>query len=147
MQTKLDNDIKYERYHDTRYMKKDMWLQWYKITTPCRQTWGTRGYLYVPHWIERDDYENNERCPCSYHGIHPEVTRAICQRNSMYNNHFSDHKIDIIMSAMVSQITGVSIVYSIVCSGADQRMHQSSASLPLCGEFVGGRWIPHTKDH
>ena len=33
------------------------------------------------------------------------------------------------MSAMVSQITGVSIVYSTVSSGADQRKHQSSASL------------------
>ena len=37
-----------------------------------------------------------------------------------------------------SQITGVSTVYSIVCSGADQRLHQSSASLA----FVRGihRW-------
>ena len=33
------------------------------------------------------------------------------------------------MNAMASQITGVTIVYSIVCSGADQRKHQSSASL------------------
>ena len=32
------------------------------------------------------------------------------------------------MSAMSSQITGVSIVFSNVCSGADQRKHQSSAS-------------------
>ena len=39
---------------------------------------------------------------------------------------------------MVSQITGVSIVYSNFCSGADQRKHQSSASLP----FIRGihRW-------
>ena len=39
---------------------------------------------------------------------------------------------------MASQITGVSIVYSTVCSGADQRKHQSSASLA----FVSGiyRW-------
>ena len=35
------------------------------------------------------------------------------------------------MSAMVSQITDVSIVYSNVCSGADQIKHQSSASLAL----------------
>ena len=35
------------------------------------------------------------------------------------------------MSPMASQITGVSIVYSTVCSGADQRKHQSSASLAL----------------
>ena len=33
------------------------------------------------------------------------------------------------MSAIASQITGVSIVYSTVCSGADQRKQQSSASL------------------
>ena len=33
------------------------------------------------------------------------------------------------MSAMASQITSVPIVYSTVCSGADQRTHQSSASL------------------
>ena len=32
------------------------------------------------------------------------------------------------MSAMTSEITGVSIIYSIVCSGADQRKHQSSSS-------------------
>ena len=36
---------------------------------------------------------------------------------------------DIVMSATASQITGVSIVYSTVCSYADQRKHQSSASL------------------
>ena len=42
------------------------------------------------------------------------------------------------MSAMASQITGVSIDYSTVCSGANQRKHQSSASLA----FVRGihRW-------
>ena len=44
------------------------------------------------------------------------------------------------MGAMESRITSVSIVYSIVCSGADQRKHQSSTSLA----FVRGihRWIP-----
>ena len=39
------------------------------------------------------------------------------------------HYSDVIMSAMASQITGVSIVSSNVCSGSDQRKHQSSASL------------------
>ena len=33
------------------------------------------------------------------------------------------------MSEMASKITGDSIVFSTVCSGADQRKHQSSASL------------------
>ena len=46
--------------------------------------------------------------------------------------------VPVIMSAIASQITGVSIMYSIVCSGADQRKHKSSASLA----FVRGihRW-------
>ena len=39
------------------------------------------------------------------------------------------HYSDFIMITVASQITGVSIVYSTVCSGAEQRNHQSSASL------------------
>ena len=35
------------------------------------------------------------------------------------------------MTTMVSQITSLTIVYSTVYSGADQRKHQSSASLAL----------------
>ena len=48
------------------------------------------------------------------------------------------HDTDVIMGAMVSQITRLTIVYSTVYSGADQRKHQSSASLA----FVLGihRW-------
>ena len=41
------------------------------------------------------------------------------------------HCSDAIMSAMVSQFTGVSIVWSTICSIADQKRHQSSASLAL----------------
>ena len=46
------------------------------------------------------------------------------------------------MSARASQITSLSIVYSTVYSGADQRKHQSSASLA----FVRGihRWSVHS---
>ena len=39
------------------------------------------------------------------------------------------HYSDVIMSAMVSQITRVWMVCSTVCSDADQRKHQCSASL------------------
>ena len=48
------------------------------------------------------------------------------------------HYNDIIMGSMASQITSLTIVYSAVYSGADQRKHQSSASLA----FVRGihRW-------
>ena len=39
------------------------------------------------------------------------------------------HYNDVIMGAMASQITSLTIVYSTVYSGTDQRKHQSSASL------------------
>ena len=42
---------------------------------------------------------------------------------------FLTQYIDVIMSAMASQITSLAIVYSNVYSGADRREHQSSASL------------------
>ena len=48
----------------------------------------------------------------------------------------SIHYNDVIMSTLASQITSLTIVYSTVYSGADQRKHQSSASLA----FV---WIIH----
>ena len=55
------------------------------------------------------------------------------------------HYIDAIMSAMASQITNLTIVYSTVYSGADQRKHQSSASLAFVQRIH--RWpvnSPHT---
>ena len=67
-----------------------------------------------------------------------------------YNAFFADalstrHYSDVIMSTMASQITSLTIVYSNVYSGADQRKRQSSSSLA----FVRGihRWpvnSPHT---
>ena len=50
----------------------------------------------------------------------------------------------VIMSTMASQITGLTIVYPSVYSGADQRKHQSSASLA----FVRGiHWSPVSSPH
>ena len=48
------------------------------------------------------------------------------------------HYNDIIMSVMASQITSLTIVYSSVYSGADQRKHQSSTSLAFAQELH--RW-------
>ena len=53
----------------------------------------------------------------------------------IYIKHYSD----IMMSAMVSQITVASIVYSTVCSGADQRTYQISESLAFVSEI---HWWP-----
>ena len=56
---------------------------------------------------------------------------------SWYSTPAGFHYSDVIMGTMASQITSSTIVYSTVHSSADQRKHQSSASLalPVTGEF------------
>ena len=47
------------------------------------------------------------------------------------------------MSTMASQVTSLTIVYSTIYSGVDQRKHKSYAPLSfVCGEFTGDRWFP-----
>ena len=56
----------------------------------------------------------------------------------------SDHYNDVIMGAIASLISSLTIVYSTVYSDADQRKHQSSASLA----FVRGiHWAPVNSPH
>ena len=55
------------------------------------------------------------------------------------------HYIDIIMTTTASQITSLTVVYSTVYSDADQRKHQSSASLAFVWGIHRDRWIPRTK--
>ena len=50
------------------------------------------------------------------------------------------HLCDVITRALASLITGVSIVGSTACSGADQRKHQSSASLAFMRGIQKGQW-------
>ena len=53
------------------------------------------------------------------------------------------HYCDVIIGAVVSQITSLTIIYSTVYSDADQRKHQSSASLAfVCGDFTGTGEFP-----
>ena len=64
---------------------------------------------------------------------------VFCQEISCYH-HYSD----VVMGAIASQITSLTIVYSIVYSDADHRKHQSSASLA----FVRGiHWGPVNSPH
>ena len=52
------------------------------------------------------------------------------------------HNSDVIMSAMASQITGVSVVYSTVYFKENIKAQRH---WPLCGEFTDDQWIPRTK--
>ena len=66
--------------------------------------------------------------------------RLIYKRTRFIRVHYND----VIMDATASQITSLTIVYSTVYSGADQRKHQSSASLAfLRGIHRGPVNSPH----
>ena len=54
--------------------------------------------------------------------------------SACYQSHYND----VIMNAMASKITGLTIVYSAVYSGADQRKHQIAESLAFVWGFH--RW-------
>ena len=51
---------------------------------------------------------------------------------------------DVMMGTIASQITSLTIVFSTVYSDADQRRHQSSASLSFVRGIHRVRWIPRT---
>ena len=53
------------------------------------------------------------------------------------------HYIDVIMTKMASQITNLTVVYSIVYSGADEKKHiKAPRHWPLWGEFTGTGEFP-----
>ena len=55
------------------------------------------------------------------------------------------HNCDVTMSAMVSQITSLMIVYSTVNQALIEENIKAPCHWPLWGEFTGDRWIPLTK--
>ena len=67
------------------------------------------------------------------------VCPPLIYRSALLFTHIKLHYSDVIMSAIASQITGVSIVCPTVCSGADQRRYQSSVSLTFATGFSSQR--------
>ena len=88
------------------------------------ETFQQRHYSGVP-WASRH-LNNSKKKPLHHRSPTSPVTFLatwpICHSNS---THYSD----VMMGAMASQITKLTIIYSTVYSGADQRKHQSSTSL------------------
>ena len=75
---------------------------------------------------------------------------TLCERNPtvtgdlVINN--TPHYNDVIMSAMTSQITSLTIVYSTVYSRRISKENiKTPRHWPLWGEITGDRWIPRTK--
>ena len=105
----------------------ESYLQTHRISTRCyawifQRCIVPNGVIFQWHWHE---------IPNICYGIYTDVSLEY-QSMAIVWYHYSD----VIMGAMASQITSLAIVYSTVYSGADQRKHQSSASLAFVwGEF------------
>ena len=77
------------------------------------------------------------------------VTRFELQKTIFYSyliRYWNLHYSELIVSEITSQITGVSMVCSTVCSGVDHRKHQCSESLAFVRRIL--RWLmnsPHRR--
>ena len=116
----------------------------YKIPTLSMWQW----LIYHQYFIKRKNKSYDiSRLQDFQHMRHVSITKWLKMGTYCYiakNNSVRKvitglaHHSDVIMGAMASQMTSLSIVYSTVYTGADQRKHQGSASLA----FVWGihRW-------
>ena len=77
----------------------------------------------------RTDYFDNQRRSRNQQDVWQRIATPLC---------------DVIMGTMASQITSLTIVYSIFHSGADHRKHQSSASLDFVRRI---HWWPVNSPH
>ena len=102
------------------------------------------------NWPDFRDIAVFHRLPCGSVGVLPlEMNGGKSKKRGKSNkrNSYTNsplHYNDVIMDAISSQITNLMIVYSEVYSDADQRKHQSSASLAFVRGIHRDRWIPRT---
>ena len=89
---------------------------------PCQWKGSQFSNKHMHHWATRTFAFHNKSTVKSFHLI------------NITGHHYNDAA----MSSMASQITSLTIVYSTVYSDADQRKHQSSASLAFVREIH--RW-------
>ena len=64
------------------------------------------------------------------------ICKTRCRKHQVQCKSY--HYDDVIMTMLASQITSLTVVYSIVYSGVNQRKHQSSASLAIVRELHRG---------
>ena len=88
---------------------------------------------WINGWANNRDFGDSRRHRALYdvHVFRINVSRVFIRPFMIYDSCSLHHYSDIIMGAMASQITSLTIVYSTVYLGAGQRKHKSSASLAL----------------
>ena len=113
----------------------DMGVIWTKFSTIEFYYLGSKLYCGWTEVVRFHTFNENLNFKFPKYDCRNDWDGAVWKRLSRRKRSY--HYSDIIISEMVSQITGVSNIYSTVCSGADQRKHQISSLLTFWGEFTG----------
>ena len=116
-----------------------LWVQWRNMSVLYRKS------LYVAVCHSYCLYLSHLKPHAVAYVIQSLIRRQAYHTLRIRHRVYSVHYIDVIMTTLASQITSLAVVYSIVYSEADERKHQSSASLAFVRGIHGDRWIPRTK--
>ena len=110
-------------------LSKQSWRCWFE--TPSRSLWRHNDEIIAlwHSWYAPISLLHHDACRCLGVKRVPDHKQPSCWLDCDYDATWSYHYRDVIIGAMASQITSLTIVYSTVYPGADQRKHQSSASL------------------
>ena len=103
----------------------------------------------VRHLNNGTDHRHSKSCcdqssPARRTIMEKDIMELDCNRPSKVTVVVRNHYREVIMGTMASQITSLAIVYSIIYSGADQRINQSSAALAFVREI---HWWPVNSPH
>ena len=123
--------------YDARYINHQ------RITVSGSVKKYSRIHFFVSILLVAANYDTNTLY--WYHSIDLTTPREICTQFALCSvwmwlvSNWCVHYNDVIMGAVASQITSITIFYSTVDSDADQRKHQSSASL----SFISSSHVIH----
>ena len=113
--------------HGTSLIRSQHWFkQWLGAVTDLCRRMASQGYSELQLKSHEISFRTKHRIsnPCCH-----------CQARKKFR---STHYDDVIMTMLASQITSLTVVYSIVHSSVNQRKHQSSASLAFVREIHRG---------
>ena len=114
----------------TLHMQQEV-SDWFDVRHSC---------VFVSYWSFMFDLKSVKMNTCN---SVPQCQGYDIRTKALMWNDIS-HYNDVIMTTMAYQITSPTVVYSIVYPDADQRKHQSSASLAFVWGIHRDRWIPCT---
>ena len=126
-------NVLYEHFGEKLTCYKEVWLNGKLVSTEIDAKWRLLPNWYKQFWWQIESYccEETNKLIKNWRLTSPPLLGTVCLT----------HYGDVIMGTMVSQITSLTIVYSTVYLGADQRKHQSSTSLALVrGESSSHKW-------